>query len=90
MTKFKFALAAITCLAFAPAALADNVDSIPPNSPDYGYIDGTQTLRPLKSNPYDAMAQAPAKKGDYVAPSRVRPFTAEEEALFDRQKAGDL
>jgi hypothetical protein len=89
MTKSKFALVAITCLAFAPAALADNVDSIPPNSADYGYIDGAQTVRLLRENPYDAMAQAPWR-GRSVAPNRVRPFTAEEEALFDRQRAGDL
>jgi hypothetical protein len=89
MTKSKLALVAIICLAFAPAALADNVDSIPPNSGAYGYTDGSQTLRLVRGNPHDAMAQAPRKGGE-VAPSRVRPFTAEEEALFDRQNAGGL
>lgn len=89
MTKSKLALVAIISLAFAPAALADNVDSIPPNSGAYGYIDGSQTLRLVRDNPYDAMAQAPWK-GGRAASSRVRPFSAEDEALFDRQKAGDL
>ena len=89
MTKSKLALAAIICLAFAPAALADNVDSIPPNSGAYGYTDGSQTLRVLRESPYDAMAQA-RWKGGQAASSRVRPFTAEEEALFDRQNTGGL
>jgi hypothetical protein len=88
MTKSKLALVAIICLALAPAASADNVDSIPPNSGAYGYTDGSQTLRLVRDNPYDAMAQAP-RKGGQSAPSRVRPFTAEEEALFDRQNWGD-
>jgi hypothetical protein len=86
MTKSKLALVAIICLAFAPAALADNVDSIPPNSGAYGYTDGSQTLRPLGENPRDAMAQAPWLGGNAM-PSRVRPFSAEEKALFDRASA---
>ena len=88
MTKSKLALAAIICLAFAPAAVADNVDSTPPNSGAYGYTDGSQTRRLLSDNGYEAMAQAPWK-GSQAAPSRVRP-SAEENALFDRQKAGDF
>jgi hypothetical protein len=89
MTKSKLALVAIICLAVAPAALADNVDSIPPNSGAYGYIDGSQTLRLVRGNAYEAMAQAPRKGGGAV-PSRVRPFSAEEEALFVRQNVGGL
>jgi hypothetical protein len=85
MTKSKLALVAIICLAFAPAALAEDLDSIPPNSGSYGYTDGSQTLRPLGENPADAMAQAPWNGG--ATPSRVRPFTAEEQALFDRASA---
>jgi hypothetical protein len=86
MTKSKLALVAIICLAFAPAALAEDVDSIPPNSAAYGYTDGSQTLRSLGENPRDAMAQAP-RLGGRTMPSRVRSFTAEEKALFDRASA---
>lgn len=89
MTKSKLALVAIICLAFAPAALAENVDSIPPNSAAYGYTDGSQTRQLLGEHPYEAMAQAPWKGGQ-AAPSRVRPFTAEEETLFVRQNVGGL
>jgi hypothetical protein len=83
MTKSKLALVAIVCLAFAPAALAEDFDTIPPNSGAYGYNDGSQTLRPLGENAADAMAQAPWHGGNATT-SRVRPFTAEEKALFDR------
>lgn len=89
MTKSKLALVAIICLAFAPAALAEELDSIPPNSGEYGYIDGTQTLKRLRDAGYQAFAQAPSVGGQWV-PSPVRPFTAEEKAVFDRQTAGDL
>jgi hypothetical protein len=89
MTKSKLALVAIICLAFAPAAMADNVDSTPPNSAAYGYTGGSQTQQLLRANPYQAMAQAP-RKGGQAAPNRVRPFTAEEEALFERQNTGGL
>ena len=85
MTKSKLTVVAIICLAFAPAALAEDFDSIPPNSGSYGYTDGSQTLRPLGEDPADAMAQAPWNGG--ATPSRVRPFTAEEQALFDRASA---
>ena len=86
MTKSKLALVATICLAFAPAALAEDFDSIPPNSGAYGYTDGSQTLRPLGGNPQDAMAQAPWHGGSATT-NRVRPFTAEEKALFDRASA---
>ena len=91
MTTFKFALVAITCLTFAPAALAEDFDSMPPNSGAYGYTDGSQTARLLGQNPYEARAQAPSHGRTLwmgpVAPSRGGSFTAEEKALFDRQSA---
>ena len=91
MTKFKFALVAVTCLAFAPAALAEDLDTMPPNSGAYGYTDGSQTPRLLNGNPYDASAQARSHGRTLwmgpVAPSRGGSFTAEEKALFDRQSA---
>lgn len=90
MTKSKLALVAIICLAFAPAAMADNVDSTPPNSGAYGYTGGSQTQQLLRAYPHDAMAQVRSTKSGAVAPSRVRPFTAEEEALFNRQNVGGL
>jgi hypothetical protein len=91
MTKSKLALVAIVCLAFAPAALAEDLDTMPPNSGAYGYAAGSQTQHLLGSNPYDAKAQAPSHgrtlwMGE-VAPSRGGSFTAEEKALFDRQSA---
>ena len=86
MTKTKLALVAIICLAFAPAAVAEDLDTMPPNSGSYGYTDGSQTQRPLGEHPEDAMAQAPWHGGNATT-SRVRPFTAEEKAQFDRASA---
>jgi hypothetical protein len=80
MTKSKLTLSAVICPAFAPAALAEDLTSMPPNSGNYGYTDGSQTQQSLWQEGYDAMAQAPGH-------SPVRPFTANEKALFDRTSA---
>jgi hypothetical protein len=87
MTKSKCALVAIICLAFAPAALAEDLDSMPPNSGSYGYTNGSQTQQPLWQRGYDAMAQVPRRVGKAHTTgiaSPVRPFTANEKALFAR------
>jgi hypothetical protein len=57
MAKTKLALVGILCLAFAPAAPAEELVSMPPNSRDYGYVDGTQYKKPLWGNGYNTFAR---------------------------------
>ncbi len=82
LTKTKIALSALLVVGFASAALAGNGTNGLVASATRGYAVGDTWIEPAVQQPAGASAFASA-----AAPHKVKPYTAAERALFERDSA---